>query len=178
MGSAHGAVTVAVVKTRETAGMVLFPSPVSLLLFSLLLPAILSRECTSRETCTADCPQFREDRQKLGTLPRKSSEFKALRASLISQTCTEQGQDEEKVCCATSENAEEGLGEEVSGGQPASSSSGIAGSSVLRNNDRFRPSRVSCPGRAPCMKSSAAGRTVCCRPRRFSCNQVRSCVAL
>ena len=36
-----------------------------------------------------------------GTLPRRSSEFRELRASLISQTCTEQGQseDEEKVCC-------------------------------------------------------------------------------
>ena len=35
-----------------------------------------------------------------GTLPRKSSEFKALRASLISQTCRDH-QGEEKVCCST-----------------------------------------------------------------------------
>ena len=36
-----------------------------------------------------------------GTLPRRSSEFRELRASLISQTCTEQdpSEDEEKVCC-------------------------------------------------------------------------------
>merc|ERR1719239_1387918 len=99
--------------------MVLVPSPVDLLLFSLLLPAILGRECTSRETCTADCPQFLKDRQKLGTLPRKSSEFKALRASLVSQSCTDQNQDqnEEKVCCIKDENDQEGLGdvEEVSG---------------------------------------------------------------
>merc|ERR1719411_948783 len=100
--------------------MVLFPSPVGLLLFSLLLPAILSRECTSRETCTADCPQFQRDRQKLGTLPRKSSEFRELRASLVSQTCADQDEDqnEEKVCCTRDENDEEGLGdvEEISGG--------------------------------------------------------------
>ena len=41
-----------------------------------------------------------------GTLPRKSSEFKALRASLVSQTCTDQDQNEEKVCCTRDENDE------------------------------------------------------------------------
>ena len=108
------------------------------------------------ESCTSDCPQFLEDRQKLGelrliqngivkavvevkrmiihregdyvgetvhfipvcwwcdcqlfsgTLPRKSSEFKELRASLISRTCEDDDQDdnEEKVCCVTGENSQ------------------------------------------------------------------------
>ena len=41
-----------------------------------------------------------------GTLPRKSSEFKSLRASLVSQTCTDQDKSEEKVCCTRDENYE------------------------------------------------------------------------
>ena len=35
-----------------------------------------------------------------GTLPRKSSEFKELRASLVSRICKDQDDNEEKVCCA------------------------------------------------------------------------------
>merc|ERR1711994_514688 len=84
-----------------TPEMVLSPSSVRLLVFYLLLPGTLGRKCTSEETCTADCPQFQEDRRKLGTLPRKSSEYRELRTSLISQICKDQNQDdnEERVCC-------------------------------------------------------------------------------
>merc|ERR1719400_229017 len=77
---------------------------VRLLVFCLLLRATQSRECTSGEICTTDCPQLKEDIQKLGTLPRKSSEFKKIKASLDAQSCSE---DEDKVCCTDGNTIED-----------------------------------------------------------------------
>ena len=67
---------------------------------------------------------------------------------------------------------------EVSAGQPGFSSSAIAGTSVLKNKNRFGPSQASCSGRARCMRSSARGKIFCCQPYNKSCRNVRNCVAI